>query len=446
LKIFFSGIGGSGVSAIAGFASDKGHSVTGTDRLFDKNPGHKIFRQLISKGISIVPQDGKGLDSSFDLAVFSTAVEKNNPDFVAAEKTGIRINTRPEYLAGLVSQYRTIAVAGTSGKSTTAGMLAYIMQKLGMSPNYIGGGKVKQFKTEKNAGNYLAGNSDILVIEACESDGTIVNYKPAFSIISNLTLDHNPVKETAEMFKKLSHNTSGPVITGKDDENLNTFGVKGNKGFSIDHDSEYRAEGIAYHPFETMFSVKGHNFLTQLPGKHNLYNALSCIALLSEIGSPLNEVSNALAGFSGIERRFDVRLKNEKYLVIDDYAHNPHKIAGLMDTVKRTGRRTCYIFQPHGYGPTRLMKDGYIRVFSENLRENDVLVLLPIYYAGGTAAKDISSNDIAKAVKAAGKSATVIEDRNKVFNRSGKYDSYIVFGARDDTLSDLAESIADKLR
>ena len=446
MKIFFSGIGGSGVSAIAGFAADKGYSVTGTDRLFDKNPGHRIFKQLTENNISIVPQDGRGINNSFDLAVFSTAVEKNNPDFIAAENSGVKIKTRPEYLSELVSQYRTIAVAGTSGKSTTAGMLAYIMQDLGMGPNYIGGGMVKQFKTERNAGNYLSGNSDMLIIEACESDGTIVNYKPYFSMISNLSLDHNPVEETAEMFRKLSGNTSGLVITSRDDENFQRFDIKGLKGFSIDNDSEYRAVDIEYLPFDTLFKVNGHKFLTQLPGRHNLYNALSCIAILSEMGVPIEKISVALAGFSGIERRFDIHLKNGKYLVVDDYAHNPHKIASLMDTINKISRNVCYIFQPHGFGPTRLMKDGYIRVFSENLRKNDVLMLLPIYYAGGTTAKDISSKDIAKGVAASGKSAMVIEDRNKVFNRSNKYSSYIVFGARDDTLSDLAESIAEKLR
>lgn len=446
LKIFFSGIGGSGVSAIAGFAADKGYSITGTDRLFDVDPGHKIFKQLISKNISIVPQDGKGIDNSFDLAVFSTAVEKNNPDFISAENSGIQIKTRPEYLSELVSQYKTIAVAGTSGKSTTAGMLAFIMQELGMGPNYIGGGRVKQFRTEKNAGNYLSGNSDILIIEACESDGTIVNYKPYFSAISNLSLDHNPVEETAEMFKKLCINTSELVITGKDDENLRKFDITGSKGFSIDSDSEYKAVDIEYLPFETIFMVNGHKFLTRLPGKHNLYNALSCIAILSEMGVPLAKISGALAEFSGIERRFDIHLNNSRNLVIDDYAHNPHKIAGLMSTIKNIRESVCFIFQPHGFGPTRLMKDGYIKVFSEHLRETDTLVLLPIYYSGGTAAKDISSNELAEAITASGRSADVINDRNDIFSLLNKWCGFVVLGARDDTLSDLAESIAAKLR
>jgi UDP-N-acetylmuramate--alanine ligase len=194
VKIFFSGIGGSGVSAIAGFMADKGHTVCGTDRLFDRDPGSRLCRLLKSKGIVVVPQDGSGLDSSFDAAVFSTAVEKDNPDFVRAERLGITIRTRPEYLAEIVSGFRTVAVAGTSGKSTVSGMLAFLMSRLGMGPNFIGGGRVQQFRIPDNPGNWIAGDSDMLVIEACESDGTIVHYRPAYTIISNLDLDHHSIK------------------------------------------------------------------------------------------------------------------------------------------------------------------------------------------------------------------------------------------------------------
>ncbi|HXW68643.1 MAG TPA: Mur ligase domain-containing protein, partial [Dissulfurispiraceae bacterium] len=132
LKIFFSGIGGSGVSAIASFMADKGHIVAGSDRSFDVNPAHPLYQILKSKNIAIVPQDGSGLDSSFDFAVFSTAVEADQPEVIKAIHIGIPIRTRPEYLAKIVAGFKTIAVAGTSGKSTTAGMLAFLMQRLGM--------------------------------------------------------------------------------------------------------------------------------------------------------------------------------------------------------------------------------------------------------------------------------------------------------------------------
>src|SRR4030042_1689363 len=157
LKIFFSGIGGSGVSAIACFMADRGHTVTGSDRSFEAKPKHPLYKILNSNGITITPQDGKGIDSSFDFVVFSTAVEHDRPEFIKAKTLGLPMKTRPEYLAELTSEFKTIAVSGTSGKSTTAGLLAFLIQRLGMKPNFIGGGRVKKFKTDKQPGNSLTG-------------------------------------------------------------------------------------------------------------------------------------------------------------------------------------------------------------------------------------------------------------------------------------------------
>ena len=253
LKIFFSGIGGSGVSAIASFMADKGHIVVGSDRSFDGNPAHPLYRILKSKNIAIVPQDGSGLDSSFDFAVFSTAVEADQPELIKARLIGVPIQTRPEYLAKIVTELRTVAVAGTSGKSTTAGMLAFLMERLGMGPNFIGGGRVKQFKTEHNAGNAIAGDSERLVMEACESDGTIINYKPEHSIILNLDLDHHSVEKTAEMFEILGSNTSGMIILNSDDAHLREVPLRNPVRFSIEAASAYRAEAVDLQPFSPAF-------------------------------------------------------------------------------------------------------------------------------------------------------------------------------------------------
>ena len=192
--------------------------------------------------------------------------------------------------------------------------------------------------------------------------------------------------------------------------------------------------------------MRGRKFRLGLPGKHNLYNAAACIAFLSEIGVPIEDVARVLPGFSGIERRFDVHLYDGNYLVIDDYAHNPHKIFNLMMSMNRISGSVCYIFQPHGYGPTRLLREGYIKTFSENLRERDHLFLLPIYYAGGTAAKDISSTDIVEAIAASGRAAGMLAEREKIFGMLGKWNCYVILGARDESLSDYAEQIASALR
>lgn len=444
-KIFFSGIAGSGMSAIAGFMADRGHRIIGSDRSFDRFTGHPLYAILKNKGITIVPHDGSGIDSSIDLAVFSTAVEDTQPEVTKARDLGIPMRKRPEYLSEIASGFKPIAVAGTSGKSTISGMLAFIMNKLGLEPNFIGGGRVKQFKSQNNVGNSLAGNSNILIIEVCESDNSITYYNPVYSIITNLSLDHNVIEKTSEMFETLSMNTKKLVIINGDDENLNRCRFNKTVRFSIDTPSQYQAKRIDYQPLRTTFSLHGKDYSLSLPGKHNLYNALACIALLSEMGIPPEDISGILPSFIGLDRRFDVHLNKGKYLVIDDYAHNPHKIFSLMGTIKTFRSRVCYIFQPHGFGPTRFLKQEYVDVFVKNLREEDHLVLLPIYDAGGTALRDISSEDLSYAIGKAGKSVEVLHERSLLYNRIKEWDSYIVFGARDESLSEYAKEIALRL-
>ncbi|MDH4028231.1 MAG: Mur ligase family protein, partial [Nitrospirota bacterium] len=379
-------------------------------------------------------------------AVFSTAVEKDKPEVIKAAQLGIPAKTRPEYLAEIVEQFSTIAVAGTSGKSTASGMLAYLSKRLGLKPNFIGGGRVKDFRSQVNPGNYIAGDSDSLIIEACESDGTIVNYRPRHSIILNLGLDHNPVDKTAGMFRVFMANTTGTKIVNADDEELMKIDLGRVVTFSIDNPSDYKAEAVRYGTLGTEFRLRNTGFRISLPGKYNLYNALSCISLLHETGTSLDQIAALLPEFRGIERRFDIHLNDERGIVIDDYAHNPDKISAFMSAMKQLGDGICYIFQPHGFGPTRLMKKGYIETFVKNLRDTDHLFLLPIFYSGGTAAKDISSNDLAEGIRSAGRSVEVIEDRRTVLERIGQWRIYTVFGARDESLSSYAEEIAGALK
>jgi UDP-N-acetylmuramate--alanine ligase len=445
LKIFFSGMGGSGVSAIAGFMADKGHTIAGSDREFDRTPDHPLKKVFQNRDIMIVPQDGRGLDSSFDFAVFSTAVEGDNPDFLKARSLGIPVKTRPGYLAEIITSYNTVAVSGTSGKSTASGLLAFLMHRLGLGPNFIGGGKVKQLKSSTNPGNFLTGTSDYLIIETCESDGSIVNYSPQYLIILNLALDHNPVPETAKMFRTLIDNTHKNVIVNADDENLMNLTTKNLITFSIYKPSHYRAEDITFMPLSTEFSLNERRYRLSLPGEYNLYNALSCIAFLSEIGISPAALESVLPEFQGTDRRFDIYLNDGNGFVIDDYAHNPHKISSLMKTVSQFRERICYIFQPHGFGPTRLMKKQYIDTFTEKLRDSDHLILLPIYYSGGTAKRDISSDALAEGIRTKGKSVEVMEKRDMILDRLDRFRTYVIFGARDESLAELAQKIADGL-
>jgi len=444
-KLFFSGIAGSGMSSLALFSTGLGHFVYGSDRLLDINASHPIKDVFDASGIIVTPQDGSGLGKHIDLAIFSTAVEETNLDFIKANSLNIPIMKRPEYLACLVKEFNTIAIAGTSGKSTTSGMLAFLMRGLSLKPNFIGGGRVKQFINKLNQGNFLKDSSDLLIIEACESDGSIVNYYPKSTILLNLTLDHHTVEETGKLFERLIDNTSNKIIINADDDNLKALNIKDAITFSINKPSDYKPSYFHCGLLNSHFILKDTEFTLSIPGKYNLLNALACIAYLSEIGISMNDIVPILSTFQGIERRFDIHLNSSKGFVIDDYAHNPHKISSLMETTSKVRDSTCYIFQPHGYGPTRLMRDGYIEVFTKYLRNSDHLILLPIYYMGGSAVKDISSEDIVNKVKSKGKSAEVIHLREEVLKKCDDFKAFVVFGARDDSLSDLARMIAHRL-
>ncbi|MFQ3573000.1 MAG: Mur ligase family protein [Thermodesulfovibrionales bacterium] len=451
-RIFFSGIAGSGTSALAFFYAKKGFLVSGSDRLFDKNPDHSLLNVFRNNNIMIFPQDGSGIEAETDTFVFSTAVEDNNPDILKAKRLGIKMMTRPEFLSQMVKQYKTVAIAGTSGKSTTSSMLAFLMYELGLKPNFIGGGRMRHSKTHPQdekcniTTNYLIGDSDILIIEACESDGSIVNYFPESTILLNLDLDHHKIEDTKRMFERLIENTDGKVLYNADDKNLNFVeSYPRSRRFALMQSSDYTPRDMVFEGFGSRFRIRDVEFKISLPGRHNLINALACITYLSDAGIDLRSIAGVIHKFSGVERRFDIYLDDHRGFVVDDYAHNPHKISFLMETISMLKDRVCYVFQPHGYGPTRLMKDGYIETFCKHLRNEDILLILPIYYAGGSASKDISSKDLSDAISKTGKVARSLTSREEVLNMSQTYKNFVVFGARDDTLADLAKAIRDNL-
>jgi UDP-N-acetylmuramate--alanine ligase len=448
-SIFLSGIGGSGMSALACLLMDRGIKVAGSDRAFDDSPGGEIEGILRTRGVEIVQQDGSRPLKDDSLMVMSAAVEDDRPEVQTAKRLGLPIKQRGEFLAELTGEFRTLAIAGTSGKSTTSAMLAFVMDRLGLDPVYIGGGRLREFKSADNAGNYRKGNSDILVVEACESDGFLSAYKAEHSVVLNIDLDHMGIEKTLELFNALAANTKDTMIVNADDQGLDALKADKKIGFSIKNASEFRAEDISLSAFGSSFIVNGISIELNMPGLHNIYNALATLSMLSLFDLSLSAVAEALSEFRGIERRFDIHLNELDHsdrggaLVIDDYAHNPHKISYLMDTMKEIAPQVNYVFQPHGFGPAILMREEYVRVFKENLRPGDRLSILPIFFAGGSARKDISSQDIANEI---GPGASAPACREDIINtlEAGK-GVFVVFGARDDSLSELASEIARKI-
>lgn len=446
-KIFFSGIGGSGMSALAAFLSARGQKVVGSDRDRDQGLNIRTFETLEHSGISLVPQNGEGLDASFSRVVFSTAVESGNPDAVKARELDLARISRPELLSEIINRYRSVAVAGTSGKSTTSGWLAWSLCQLGVEPGFLGGARVRQFHTRERLGNMLPGASDILVAEACESDKTIVHYHPRMAVLLNVSRDHHDVPETQDLFRKLCDHTAEQVIVNGDDPDLAGLSAPGMLRFGSSPGVDIRAENIDLKPLSSSFEVEGVAFTVRLPGLHNVYNALAVVAVLRCFGIELPQMVEPLGSFEGVERRFEIHLNQGGRLVVDDYAHNPDKIAALMTAVSRITASACYVFQPHGYGPTRFMKEGYIDTFRTFLRKEDRLLILPIFYAGGTVARDISSLDLVTPLAQTGLKVELLGDRGLLSEREqlAGVDTVVIFGARDESLSDLARTVATYL-
>lgn len=449
-RVLLCGIGGSGMSALALALMARGTTVFGSDRAYDAGQSKEKFAQLSKAGIHLVAQDGSALDESFDCLIVSAAVEEHIPDVKAARKLNIPVRKRAEVLAQLFNDSRGIAVGGTSGKSTTTAMIAHILQQCGQAPTVINGAVMQNAvdASVKGLGNAMIGTSDRMVIEADESDGSIVLYKPAVAVVTNISLDHKPVAEITPLFESfIKASRVGAVI------NLDNRGSASLAGlhpetmtFSLsDKNARLLAEETELTADRSRFSVRttdGASARVTLnqPGRHNVENALAALgaALLAGIG--LAQAAEALKSFSGVKRRLEVLGSAAGITVIDDFAHNPDKISAALATLKQAPGRLLILFQPHGFEPMRLMGAEIARVFAQGLEENDVLLVPEILYKGGTVKKDISAEDLTKAVVQQGRQALFAQDRSDLLNwletQAQAGDRIVMMGARDDSLTD----------
>ena len=451
--IFLCGIGGSGMSAIAQVLRHHGHAVRGSDRSRDRGENRALYEKLSAQGIALYPQDGSGVDRTVDELVVSTAVEETIPDVRAALAQGIPIRKRAEMLAGLFNGREGVAVGGTSGKTTVTGMIGHILRSAGKDPTVIAGGIMLNAAEPPFLGNAICGRPDLPVIEADESDGSIALYDPAVSVLTNISLDHKPLEELRPLFRDFCARARRAVILNLDcEESAALTGINPNTvTFGIENpDAELRAEAVEMLPDGVRFRVGDVRFRLRVPGRHNVANALAAVAACHTDGVSVSESADALSGFLGIQRRLQVVGQAAGITVVDDFAHNPDKIAASLAALKAHPGRLRVMFQPHGFGPTRFLKDGLVDAFAEGLGVDDLLVMPEIYYAGGTAQKDISSQDLIQAVAARGRRAEFIPQREAVAHRladaSGPGDRVVIMGARDDTLTTFAQTVLEEIR
>jgi len=442
----FTGILGSGMSALAYYCLREGFAVTGSDRLTHAADVEELQKKLTNAGCVFYPQDGSGVSRGADAVIVSSAIEESNPDSAAARQVGIPLFHRSDLLAALAARKRTIAIAGTSGKSTVAAMVFELLSACGKSPSLITGAPLVALEEQGILGNAFHGSSDLLVIEADESDGSLIKYRPAVALFLNISKDHKPVEEVASLFGTLARQ-SQYVICNADQPALSplhaalTFGLHGNAAYCPDR-IETIVPTVKFHRGAVAFELP-------LPGEHNASNALAALCVCTYLGCEESRCAEALRGYKGVKRRFNSVKLSSGITVIDDFAHNPEKVKAAVTTAKLLCRRVLAIFQPHGFGPTRFLKDDFARVFSEIFDKDDALFLLPIYYAGGTAVKDISSDDLAALIFKKTVRVFTPKDRDEclamVAAQAARGDAVLLMGARDPSLSSFARRIAEAL-
>ena len=442
-RFHYAGLGGSGMSALAQFQVMTGGHASGSDRAFDKGERPELRAEFEALGISVLPQDGSGIGPDCAALVVSTAVEAEVPDYAEALAQHIPIIHRSELLAQFVAVRRTIAVTGTSGKSTVTAMTFEILRGAGRDPSVITGGDLRLLQAQGLPGNAYAGASDLLVIEADESDGSLVRYQPAVGVILNLQRDHKEMIEVEAMFAALRARTREMLVVG-DDSNLDGL-AGGALRFGFGAHADIRGEDVKLLPHGSSFRVGAVAFTLPVPGAHNVSNALAAIAACRAVDVDLAEMVAPLASFQGVARRFQSVGTARGIEVIDDFAHNADKVAASLKTARLRGKRILAVFQPHGYGPTRFLRQDFVETFARELAPDDRLFMLEIHYAGGTATRDLSSADIVADIAARGVAAEFAASRGWLVDRIAREaragDLVLVMGARDPSLTELARSI-----
>ncbi|HAF81664.1 MAG TPA: UDP-N-acetylmuramate--alanine ligase [Brevundimonas sp.] len=456
---FFCGIGGSGMLPLALIVQAQGGRIEGSDRALDQGRTPEKFDWLRAHGVTLHPQDGSGVTRPDQIVVATGAVEDTVPDIGAARRVGAAIKTRPELLSELFNAAPTsIGVAGTSGKSTITGMIAWILHQTGRDPTVMNGAVMKNFADADHPfASALIGGSDLFVSEVDESDGSIARYVPTVAVVSNISLDHKLMEELRDLFGGFVQRAATAVLNLDNPETAAlaqelapgkaiTFALGEEAADLSAHDLQPQPTGMRFRLIEgwSEFDVT-----LNVPGAHNVANALAALGAVKALGVSTAEAVKALESFAGIRRRMEVVGTVNAVTVIDDFAHNPDKIAATLKTLHAFDGRLLILFQPHGFGPLKLMRREFIDGFVGLMREDDVLLMPePVYY-GGTTDRSVGSEAIAEGVREAGRQAEALPDRaacgDRIVEMARPGDRVLVMGARDDTLSSFAADLLERL-
>ncbi len=389
-NVHFIGIGGVGMSGIARVAKEQGMEVSGSDLRESR-----YTQQLREAGVRVyIGQKASNLDSENpDVVVVSTAILENNPELKEAKRREIPIWHRAKMLAELGRGHRTLAVAGTHGKTTTSSMLASVIDGMGFDPTFLIGGIVRAYNS-----NAHCGKGDYYVVEADESDKSFTYLDPESVLVTNIEADHldhyedlNEIYKLFGDFMSSVHDEGCCVVCGEDEALVEVARKTGRKvltyGFSSECDttiSNYAVSGVS-----TSFTVALPNGkvlncrLKQNPGRHNALNAAGVLTLLMTQGFDVERAAEVLGDFSGVRRRFDLVGEVNGITILDDYAHHPTEIAATISAAKSLDfKRVCVVFQPHRYSRVKLFTEVLKDEFASAFDQADFVVFMNVYSAG----------------------------------------------------------------
>jgi UDP-N-acetylmuramate--alanine ligase len=402
--VHFIGIGGSGLSAIARLLLESGYTVTGSDRVLSP-----FAADLQAAGATVTIGHEAQNVSGADWVVRSSAVTDDNPEVAAAHAAGIPVYKRADFLGRLMEDKTGIAVAGTHGKTTTTAMVAWTLSALGEDPSFIVGGVVRNLGV-----NARAGKGRTFVIEADEYDRMFLGLKPKIEIVTSVEHDHPDCYPTPEDFRSAFADfvrllpADGTLVACADDAGASALAAEAkNIGINVALYSAAEKEGtwvLARHlapnkrgGFNFEASVNGQplSVALQIPGQHNVRNALAVLAVIALLGLPLPNAARVLGEFSGAGRRFEVRGESAGVTVIDDYGHHPTEIRATLSAARaRYGtRRIWAVWQPHTYSRTRTLFDEFVRAFADA----DEVIVTEIYKSREPK-QDYSSKQVVEAM------------------------------------------------
>ena len=421
------GVAGVGMSAIAQALVHAGYDVSGSDRDVDAGRQLPILDQLARSGIRLVPQDGQAIQAETEALVVSTAIEADNPDVLAAASLSVPQRHRSDILWMLAKTKRCIAVAGTSGKSTVTAMIGHILTETGYDPLVINGAPLLNWRTADCVGNVRAGQGAFSVIEADESDRSLLRFSPQRAVITNASADHFDLAETESIFETFTEQVSEDVVAAwRTPERFAPSDVR------------CSADGL-------QFNYAGQAVSMPVMGEHNALNAALAMETCMRMGVTAKAVAQALMLFRGVHRRLERVGAGDGVTVFDDYSHNPAKIAAACSALLPHFDALHVIWRPHGYGPLRVMGDALAETFGSLLRSDDHLQVLPVYDVGGTADRSVTHLDFVATCERLRVPVTVSDDYDVVCaqlsaqTRPGH--AVLVMGARDPYLPDLAKRI-----